>query len=213
MVALTGRSGSGKSTLYKLMAGLDRPTRGEVLLEGKLLSDFDDAAISRVRLERLGLVFQSHNLLPELSVVQNVRLPLDLRGTPRAAGDKRAIELLDRLDVGAHATKRPHELSGGQAQRVAIARALANRPAIILADEPTGNLDQDSARNVIAAFEEVNREMGATVLIVSHDPLVIERVPHRVAMDEGRAVWETSPPARRVGAAANASAGGDLTRP
>jgi len=190
MVVVTGRSGSGKSTMFKLMAGLDRPSSGEVLLEGRSLADLDDAAMSRMRLERLGLVFQSVNLLPDLSVEQNVRLPLDLRGVPRAAAQARAVELLARMGLRQHARKRPHQLSGGQAQRVAIARALANQPAIILADEPTGSLDRSNAETVLEAFREVNAS-GTTVLIVSHDPLVIQQIPARLKIEDGQARWES----------------------
>ena len=189
ILAVTGRSGSGKSTLFKLLSGIDRPTSGQVLVDGVDIATLDDAQISDLRLRRIGLVFQSFNLLPDLTVQENVRLPLDIAGERREIGDQRASELLDLLGVSAHAAKRPNLLSGGETQRVAIARALANRPGVLLADEPTGSLDRANAENVLAAFEEVNRAIGTTVLIVSHDPLVIERFPRRLEISEGRVRW------------------------
>lgn len=189
-VALAGRSGSGKSTLFKLLAGLDRPTRGEVLIEGKPLSSRTESELSTLRLRAIGLVFQSFNLLPELTVAQNVRLPLDIAGVRRRDAEARVAALLDLVHMSSHSDRRPHALSGGESQRVAIARALANGPRIILADEPTGSLDAENAANVISVFEEVNEKVGVTILVVSHDSLVLERVPSRLALREGRVDWE-----------------------
>lgn len=196
MVAVTGRSGSGKSTLFKLLAGLDRPTSGRVLVDGTDVASLDDAQASELRLRKIGLVFQSFNLLPDLTVAENVRLPMDIAGTRRAEADERTQGLLELLGIREHAAKRPNALSGGESQRVAIARSLANRPRVILADEPTGALDRGNAENVLAAFDEVNRALGTTVLIVSHDQLVIDHVPQRLELDEGTVRRRSLMPAR-----------------
>lgn len=195
MLALTGRSGSGKSTLLKLIAGLDRPTRGTVLVDGRDVGAMDDDAASRMRLHDIGLVFQDNNLLPDLSVRANVGLPLQLAGVPRSEAGRRVLDLLDLVGLRERADARPHTLSGGEAQRAAIARALANRPKLLLADEPTSSLDAASGANVLDAFAQVNREMGTTVVIVSHDELVTQRVRDRVEVAEGRLV---AAPARLV---------------
>lgn len=186
LVALTGRSGGGKSTLLRLVAGLDRPTRGRVLVEGVDVAALDDLAASRMRLRRIGIVFQSLNLLPDLTVAQNVRLPLDLAGAPRSRGDARAADLLRLVGMDGFARRRPASLSGGEAQRVAIARALANEPAIVLADEPTSSLDSAGARAVIDLLEEIHERRGATILLVTHDPVVTARFPRSLALDDGR---------------------------
>jgi len=191
MVAITGRSGSGKSTLFKLLAGLDRPTRGSIRIAGRDISQLSDEEMSELRLHRLGLVFQSFNLLPDLTVEANVRLPLDIAKVPRAAGRARAAQLLELLGIGVHGTKKPHQLSGGEQQRAAIARALANDPIILLADEPTGNLDRSNAENVLRAFDEVNERLGTTVMLITHDPLAIQHYPSRLELVDGRVEWRT----------------------
>lgn len=185
MTTLTGRSGSGKSTLFKLIAGLDHPTSGQILIEGVDNASMDDEAASDLRLRRLGLVFQSLNLLPDLSAAQNVRLPLDLAGVPRREADARVAELLTLVGLEHAASARPARLSGGEAQRAAIARALANRPALVLADEPTSALDRDNAENVLRLFDDLNRSLGATILIISHDPLAVSRARARLHIDDG----------------------------
>lgn len=189
MVAVTGRSGSGKSTLFKLIAGLDRPTSGSVLIEGVDVSGLSDEEISALRLHRLGLVFQAFNLLPDLTIQENVRLPLDIARVPRQAARVRAEQLLDLLGIGGHASKKPHQLSGGEQQRAAIARALANNPAIVLADEPTGSLDRANAENVLHAFDDINRKLGTTVLLITHDPLAIQHLGAQIELVDGRARW------------------------
>lgn len=182
---LTGRSGSGKSTLFKLLAGLDVPTSGSIIVDGVDITTLDDHALSQIRLRRMGLVFQSFNLLPELSALENVRLPMDLAGVKRAEATARAGELLALVSVDHRAHARPNALSGGEQQRVALARALTNRPEIILADEPTGNLDRKNACNVLDVFREVNRALGTAILIVTHDDLAIQSFPDRFQLVEG----------------------------
>jgi lipoprotein-releasing system ATP-binding protein len=188
MLTITGRSGSGKSTLFKLLAGLDRPTSGRVVIDGTDISRMDDKALSDMRLRHVGLVFQTFNLLPDLTIAENVRLPMDIAGVPRKDAAARAHELLALLGLDARAERLPNVLSGGEAQRAAIARALANRPALLLADEPTGSLDEHNANHVLDAFEEINKALGASVLIVTHDDLVTHRFPAGYDMQDGRLV-------------------------
>jgi ABC-type lipoprotein export system ATPase subunit len=183
---LTGRSGSGKSTLFKLLAAIDRPTSGKILLEGVDLTQLDDEDLSSVRLHRVGLVFQSFNLLSDLSAHENVRLPLDLAGEPRAAADARAKELLEVVGVAHRASARPQLLSGGEQQRVAVARALVNRPALLLADEPTGNLDRKNAEMVFELLRNVNEALGTAMLIITHDELARPWFPRRLVIEDGR---------------------------
>ncbi|MGQ0535570.1 MAG: ABC transporter ATP-binding protein [Methanobacteriota archaeon] len=186
LVLVKGRSGSGKSTLFHLLAGLDRPTTGSILLDGADLATLPERDVTRMRLHRMGLVFQSFNLLPDLSGFHNVLLPM--RIARRTGREARARELLALLRIEHLAEKLPSEMSGGEQQRVAIARALANEPAILLADEPTGNLDEENARNVLSAFARVNADLGTAVLVISHDPLASEFVPRRVDLKDGRLV-------------------------
>ncbi|MFA5862740.1 MAG: ABC transporter ATP-binding protein [Candidatus Thermoplasmatota archaeon] len=190
IATVTGRSGSGKSTLFKLLAGLDRPTRGEILVEGSNIATLDDARMSDVRLRRIGLVFQSFNLLPDLTVLENVRLPMDIAGKPRREAKRRAEELLDLVHIAPLADKLPNVLSGGETQRTAIARALANDPAILLADEPTGSLDAANAENVLRVFEEINKELGTTVLVVTHDALAVGRFARSMTLADGAVAWK-----------------------
>lgn len=193
LLTVTGRSGSGKSTLLKLLSGLDRPSSGQVLLEGVDLATLDDAQLSEIRLRRIGLLFQSPMLLPDMSVRENVLLPLQLAGVARAAAEARATELLTIVGVEALAPKRPNSLSGGEAQRVSIARALANQPAIVFADEPTSGLDRANAENVLQLLERINRQLGTTVLIATHDPVAIARARQRLEIEEGEARWIVQP--------------------
>lgn len=193
LLTLTGRSGSGKSTILRLAAGLDRPSSGEVLIEGRDIAKLDDAELSRIRLRRLGIVFQSANLLPDLTVMQNVRLPLDLAGVPRGRGDERVRDLLRLVGLGDHAAARPASLSGGEAQRVAFARSLANEPAILLADEPTAALDSENAATVLDTIEDIHAARGASILLVTHDPLVMGRFGERLHIEDGRLVPPSGP--------------------
>lgn len=183
-LVVTGPSGCGKSTLLHLVAALDEPSAGRVEVNGRDLAEVRD--LSRYRREEIGLVFQLHNLLPQLTALENVEIAMI--GTRRRPGEsrRRALELLEAVDLGGRADRRPTELSGGERQRVAIARALANEPSILLADEPTGSLDSAAARRVIELFHELRDGTGVTVVLVTHDPTIIgDRV---VRMRDGRVV-------------------------
>ncbi|MFJ1708281.1 ABC transporter ATP-binding protein [Kitasatospora sp. NPDC088346] len=193
LVALVGASGSGKSTLLNILAGLDVPTAGRATVAGCDLLGMSARERLRYRREVVGFVWQqtARNLQPFLTVAQNVALPMQLRGggRSRAAAKRQGVrvaELLEALDVGELADRRPDRLSGGQQQRVAIAVALANDPAVVLADEPTGELDSETGAGIFEAFRTVNRELGATVVIVTHDPLVAGEVRRTVAVRDGR---------------------------
>jgi putative ABC transport system ATP-binding protein len=167
-VALMGPSGCGKSTLLHLVAGVDTPTAGEVRVDGQALSGLSDAALSRYRRDRVGIVYQFFNLLPTLTAWENVALPALLAGAPAGAARRRAEEVLARVGLGPRAQHWPHEMSGGEMQRVAIARALVNGPAILLADEPTGNLDSKAGRDVLELLARASAEQGLTVLLATH---------------------------------------------
>jgi putative ABC transport system ATP-binding protein len=169
MVGIVGRSGSGKSTLLHMLGAIDRPTRGEVIVDGQNVSTLRGRALSSWRGRRIGFVFQFFQLLPTLTAIENVLLPMDFAGELAARERRpRALSLLERMGVGAQADKLPSELSGGEQQRVAIARALANDPPVVLADEPTGNLDSTTGSAVFALFTELARE-GRTVVVVTHE--------------------------------------------
>jgi putative ABC transport system ATP-binding protein len=185
-VSLIGPSGSGKSTLLNLVAGLDVPTSGSVRIGGRDLGALDDAALSRLRLETVGFVFQAFHLFAPFTVWENVAWPLELRGAPRAEIDGRVEALLARLGVLDRRRHRPGDLSGGEQQRVAIARALVNEPRIVLADEPTGNLDSATAAIVLELLVELQRERGATLLVATHDPIVAGRGDRVVELSDGR---------------------------
>jgi ABC-type lipoprotein export system ATPase subunit len=191
LVGLMGRSGSGKTTLLNIIGGLDRPTAGRVYLNGRDILTLSDVELTRVRRATIGYVFQSFALIPVLSAIENVELPMHIAGVSRGERNRRAIELLQLVGLGKRMHHRPFELSGGEQQRVAIARALANRPALILADEPTGELDSATARDVFAALQTANRELGVTVLVVTHDPAVSAQVRRTVAIRDGRTSSET----------------------
>jgi predicted ABC-type transport system involved in lysophospholipase L1 biosynthesis ATPase subunit len=188
-VAIVGPSGSGKTTLLGLLAGLDTPTRGEVILDGQNLSNLNEDARARVRGEKVGFIFQSFQLIPTLTALENVQVPLELRGEPDAA--RRAHDLLTRMGLEGRTGHLPTQLSGGEQQRVAIAVALANRPQVILADEPTGELDSEGSEQVFEALRGVNRELGVTAVIVTHDPAVSEQVDRTVGIRDGRTSSET----------------------
>ncbi|WP_037605224.1 ABC transporter ATP-binding protein [Streptacidiphilus rugosus] len=196
LMALVGASGSGKSTLLQILAGLDVPTAGKARVGDSDLLAMDAKARLRYRREVVGFVWQqtARNLLPFLTARQNVQLPMRLtraaRGASRRAGRTRALELLELLGVGDCRDRRPDQLSGGQQQRVAIAVALANRPEVLLADEPTGELDSETGAQIFEAFRRVNAELSSTVVIVTHDPLVAGEVRRTVAVRDGRAAME-----------------------
>jgi lipoprotein-releasing system ATP-binding protein len=187
-LAITGPSGSGKSSLLYLLGLLDRPTRGEVTIGGRLTGSLDEAALARLRLETLGFVFQFHFLLPEFSALENVALPM--RALGRLSGERirvRAGEILDSLGLSAHMHKRPDQMSGGQRQRVAIARALANDPLVVLADEPTGNLDTHSTAQVIAILREmIAGAAQKAVVVVTHDLALAAQADRHVQIVDGK---------------------------
>ncbi len=183
-VAIIGPSGSGKSTLMNILGGLDRPTSGAYRFEGEDVSHFGDNALADFRRRRIGFVFQSFQLLPRLTALQNVELPMVYGGVPGPERKARASELLERVGLGARKGHRPTQLSGGQQQRVAIARSLANRPDLLLADEPTGALDTHTSEEILKLFGELNAD-GLTLVIVTHDPDVAAEATRRVAFRDG----------------------------
>jgi putative ABC transport system ATP-binding protein len=186
MVSIIGPSGSGKSTLLNMMGVLDTPTQGEVAIEGQALSTLDDRARTLVRRDKIGFIFQFFNLLPSLSALENVALPLHLRRWPRAKTHERARELLALVGLERRADHLPDELSGGERQRVAIARALSNYPPILLGDEPTGNLDTRTGAEILELMRDLHGRLGATVVIVTHDMQVAASCPRVVRMVDGR---------------------------
>jgi putative ABC transport system ATP-binding protein len=190
-VAITGSSGSGKSTLLHLLGGITRPTSGSVRLEGVDLATLDDEALAIVRRRRIGFVFQRYNLLPELSLVENVALPLVLDGVRNATAEARAHDALARVGMDHRAGHRPDALSGGEQQRGAIARALVAGPAIVLADEPTGALDSANSQRVIELFRELVARESQTVVLVTHDPAIAAGAPRVVRMRDGRVESDT----------------------
>jgi putative ABC transport system ATP-binding protein len=188
MVSIIGPSGSGKSTLLHLIGALDRPTAGQVRVDGRPLGGLSDDDLTRVRRDKIGFVFQFFNLLPTLTSLENVGLPLHLRGWPRRKVDGRARELLSLVQLDARVSHLPEELSGGQRQRVAIARALSFYPPVVLADEPTGNLDTRTGDEILALFRDLHDRLGTTFLVVTHDPRVAESCGRTVSLRDGRVV-------------------------
>jgi putative ABC transport system ATP-binding protein len=188
MVAIIGPSGSGKSTLLNLIGGLDRATSGDVRVDGASLAGLADDALTAVRRDKIGFVFQFFNLLPTLNCLENVGLPLHLRGWPRAKVDARARELLALVQLTNRATHLPDELSGGERQRVAIARALSVYPPILLADEPTGNLDTRTGEDILALIRDLHARLRSTVVIVTHDMQVARSCQRMIALRDGRIV-------------------------
>ena len=185
MVAIMGPSGCGKTTLLNTLSGLDSFDSGQVMIEGTSLADMNDRTRTDYRARRMGFVFQSFNLLPVISAVENVEMPLLVSGVRPAQARKRALESLDSVGLADRASHRPMQLSGGQIQRVAIARALVNNPALVWADEPTGNLDVGSSTEVLGLMQQLNREQGQTFVIVTHDPQVGELCGRIVQMRDG----------------------------
>jgi putative ABC transport system ATP-binding protein len=194
MVAIMGPSGCGKTTLLNCLSGLDKPTSGTVLLAGADLGKLEEPALTRHRARSAGFVFQAYNLIPVLSAEENVMLPLLTRGDREAEARRTAREALASLGLGGKEHRLPQDLSGGEQQRVAIARALAPRPAVVFADEPTGNLDSDRARDVLDLLTRANREMGQTFIVVTHDPRVAEACQRVIRMDNGRIVGAPEAP-------------------
>jgi putative ABC transport system ATP-binding protein len=188
MVAIIGPSGSGKSTLLNLIGGLDRPSAGAILVDGSPLAGLSDDDLTRVRRDKIGFIFQFFNLLPTLTCLENVGLPLHLRGWPRAKVDARARELLMLVQLGHRLTHLPEELSGGERQRVAIARALSIYPPILLADEPTGNLDTHTGQEILTLIRDLHSRLGSTIVIVTHDMGVAASCQRTIALRDGRVV-------------------------
>jgi putative ABC transport system ATP-binding protein len=183
--ALSGPSGSGKTTLLNVFGALDTPTQGEVLLDGQRLADLSPAALSELRLRKLGFVFQAYNLIPVLTARENVEFVMELQGVAARERHERAEALLREVELEGLGDKRPLEMSGGQQQRVAVARAIASRPRVVLADEPTANLDSGTAVRLLELMERLNAEHATTFLFSTHDPLVMERARRNVRLHDG----------------------------
>ena len=196
-VALMGPSGCGKSTLIHLVAAVDVPTSGEVCVAGQYLMRLTDAALSRFRRDRVGTVYQFYNLLPTLSAWENVALPALLAGASPAEARERALSLLRRVDLARRAEHWPHELSGGEMQRVAVARALINRPAVLLADEPTGNLDSAAGRDLLQLLEALNAEHRVTILLATHSEDAVAAARRVLHLKDGAFAGVTGAPAPR----------------
>jgi len=192
-LSVMGRSGSGKSTLLNLIGCLDRPTSGTVILDGVEVTRLPKGKLPQIRREKVGFVFQRFNLIPTLTALENVELPLRYAGVSGGERRRRAKEALEQVGLGDRLGHRPMELSGGECQRIAIARAIVNWPAILLADEPTGELDTHTAAEIIDLMHELNREAGVTVVIVTHDPLVASRTDRIIHLSDGRIVREERP--------------------
>jgi putative ABC transport system ATP-binding protein len=190
MVSLVGPSGSGKSTLLNLIGGLDRPTTGTIALDGAILGGLSDDALTKLRRDKIGFIFQFFNLLPTLNCLENVSLPLHLRGWSRKDINDRANELLSLVGLSKRLDHLPEELSGGERQRVAIARALSVYPPILLADEPTGNLDSSTGLEILGLIRDLHQRLETTVLIVTHDKGVAESCSRRIALKDGHVVQD-----------------------
>ena len=188
MVSIVGPSGSGKSTLLNLVGGLDRPSSGEVRIDGEPLAGLTDDGLTKVRRDKIGFIFQFFNLLPTLSCLENVGLPLHLRGWARSKVDSRARELLELVKLSQRMAHLPDELSGGERQRVAIARALSIYPPVLLADEPTGNLDSQTGIEILALITDLHARLGSTVVIVTHDMKVAESCARTLVLRDGKVV-------------------------
>jgi putative ABC transport system ATP-binding protein len=184
-IALMGPSGCGKSTLLHLLGGVDRPTRGRVVLDGATISALDEEALARVRRKKIGFVFQFFNLLPTLTVIENVALPLLLDSASERESRERAADLLDRVGLAARASHFPAELSGGEMQRAAVARAIIARPMLVLADEPTGNLDSENGEQVMSLLADLNRELGITIILATHSEEAAARTRRVIRMRDG----------------------------
>lgn len=186
-LAIMGSSGSGKSTLLNLLGALDRPTRGQYILDGKDVAKMDDDELSNVRNERIGFIFQSFNLIAQYTVLENIMVPLEYRrGYPpiSAKDEQRCVEIAERIGLGDRLDHKPFQLSGGQQQRVAIGRSLSNNPSIIMADEPTGNLDSTTEDEIMTILKELNAE-GRTIIMVTHEPLIAKQTKRQIHMKDG----------------------------
>lgn len=186
VMAIVGASGAGKSTLLHILSSLDPPTTGRVLFEGENLYAKDEEELARLRNGTVGFVFQFHHLMPEFSAVENVMMPLLIRGERKSEARKKSLELLDRLGLKERTRHRPTELSGGEQQRVAVARALASSPKVLFADEPTGNLDLQNGERLMELLFSITRERGMALVMVTHNPAIADRFPEKIFMENGR---------------------------
>jgi len=198
LVAVMGPSGCGKSTLLHLLGGLDRPTEGHVIIDGQPLDNLSDEALTRLRRQKIGFVFQFYNLIPVLNATENAALPILLDGVSPARAKARAGEWLQKVGLGDRLNSRPDQLSGGQQQRVAIARALVAEPKLVLADEPTGNLDSRASDEIAALLRQVANEWGRAVVMVTHDPRIASYADHILFLKDGVIVDETRPEPRNA---------------
>jgi len=191
-IALMGPSGSGKTTLLNLIGALDKPSKGKIYIDGKDLTTLNESDLTDLRRETIGFIFQFYNLIPVLSAFENVELPMLIAGKPKKEREKRAMQLLEMVGLGDRVNHKPDELSGGEQQRVTIARALANGPSLVLADEPTGDLDSKTGMEVMHALLDTSKNQGATVIIVTHDPAVANLVQKVFTMRDGAITQQLS---------------------
>ena len=185
LASIVGPSGSGKSSLLNILGTLDRPTTGDILIDGENISNFNDKQLAKLRNESIGFVFQSYNLIQRTTVIKNIEMPAIIKGTSKSERKKKTLELLEMLDISDQGKKKPNALSGGQQQRVAIARALINNPTYILADEPTGNLDTKTGNEIFNIFKKLSKEMGTTILVVTHDLDIAKLTDRTIKLKDG----------------------------
>lgn len=196
-LVIMGPSGSGKSTLLNMIGGLDNPTSGQVFINGQDISKMSDSSLTELRAREIGFIFQFYNLVPVLTALENVELPMMVTGINEKEGKKRAIELLEMVGLGDRLHHRPDELSGGQRQRVSIARALANNPSIVLADEPTGDVDTKTGDEILDIMHHLNKNMGVTMIVITHDPAVSEHCDRLIRIIDGQIATD-KPTARKL---------------